>query len=50
MQRGWVSTLAASAKIARERSDGSEIAAKADGACNVSEGCVEPDIDPASAM
>jgi hypothetical protein len=48
MQRGCVSTLAASAKIARERSAGSEIAANADGGCNVLEGCADPEIDPAT--
>src|SRR5262245_42305138 len=46
MHRGCVSTLAASPKIARERSAGSEIAANADGDCNVLEGWAEPQVDP----
>jgi hypothetical protein len=49
MQRGCVSTLATSPKMAREGSGGSEIPAKADGGCNVLEGCAEPEIDPATA-
>jgi hypothetical protein len=48
MQRGCVSTLAASPKMARERSAESEIAANADGGCNVLDGCAKPDIDPAT--
>src|SRR6266550_8278915 len=48
MQRGCVSTLAASAKMARERSAGSRMPANADGGCNVLEGCAEPATDPAT--
>src|SRR5262249_45618713 len=50
MQRGCVSTLAASAKMARERSAGSEMAANADGGCNVLESCAEAGTDTAPAM
>src|SRR5690242_14007064 len=46
MQRGCMSTLAASPKMARERSAGSEIAANAEGGCSVLEGCAEPEVDP----
>src|SRR4051812_28215353 len=44
MQRGCVSTLAASAKMARERSAGSEMVANADGGCNSLAGCAEPEV------
>src|SRR5262249_15873969 len=50
MQRGCVSTLAASAKMARERSAGSEMAANAGGGCNVLESCAEAETDTAPAM
>ena len=46
MQRGCVSTLAASPKMARERSAESEIAANAAGGCNMLEGWAEPKVDP----
>src|SRR6478735_4991365 len=51
MQRGCVSTLAASANIARDRSAGSEIDANAEGACKpLGAGvCAEPATEPASA-
>src|ERR1700716_3772746 len=52
MQRGCVSTLAASAKMALERSPGSEIDAKADGDCKLLMGpgvCAEPETEPISA-
>jgi hypothetical protein len=50
MHRGFVSTLATSEKMARERSAGSEIAANADGGCKVLEGWAEPDTDAATIM
>src|SRR5919108_5307533 len=50
MQRGCVSTLAASAKMARDRSAGSRIPENVDGGCKVLEGCAEPATDPATAM
>src|SRR5215813_2150179 len=50
MQRGCVSTLAASTKMARERAAGSEMAANADGGCNVLESCAEAETDTAPAM
>src|SRR5215471_2215675 len=50
MQRGCVSTLAASTKMARERSAGSEMAANADGGCKVLESCAEVETDTAPAM
>ena len=50
MQRGCVSTLATSEKMARERSPGSEIAANADGGCKVLAGWAEPGTDAASIM
>ena len=50
MQRGWVSTLAASTNIARDRSAGSEIDANAEGACKPLGGvCAEPATEPSSA-
>jgi hypothetical protein len=51
MQRGCVSTLAASANIARDRSAGSEIDANAEGACKPPGAgvCAEPETEPASA-
>jgi hypothetical protein len=50
MQRGCVSTLATSAKRARERSPGSEIPANVDGGCNVLAGWAELETDAASIM
>src|ERR1700749_4851086 len=50
MQRGCVSTLATSAKKARERWAGSEIPANADGGCNVLAGWAEPETDAATIM
>ena len=52
MQRGCVSTLAASANTARERSPGSEIEAKADGDCKLVLGagvCAELETEAVSA-
>jgi hypothetical protein len=50
MQRGCVSTFAASAKMARERSEASDIETKADGGCKVLEVCAEPATDPTTAV
>src|SRR5712671_4715421 len=52
MQRGCVSTLAASANMARERSPGLEIEAKADGDCKLVLGagvCAELETEAVSA-
>src|SRR5437016_4377398 len=49
MQRGCVSTLAASTKRAGERCAGSEMVANADAGCNVLGGCAEAEVNPTMA-